>query len=306
MAAGGESDTIDVAIVGGGPAGLQAALVLGRMRRRVVVFDTEAPANVVSHGVGGLLSRDGTPPSELRTIAREQIAEYPTVEFRREEVTGARTTDNGFELDAGGGTVAARKLLLAHGLDYGRPEIDGVEELWGKSVFHCPYCHGWEVRDRSVVVIATNPRVAHQAPLLNSVAGRVTVVGNVELEESERETLERAGVELVDAPVERIAREGDGVRVELSGSEPIECDAVFIQPDLRLASNLAERLGAELTEAGFVAAETLGATNVPGLHVAGDAAGGPQAVAVAIGSGFAVGAGINMALAQEDAGAGSG
>ncbi len=304
MAAGGESDTIDVAIVGGGPAGMSAALVLGRMRRRVLVFDTETPANAVSHGVGGLLTRDGTPPAELRAIGREQIAEYPTVEFRRDEVTGARATADGFELDVGGETLAARKLLLAHGLDYGRPDVPGVEELWGEVAFHCPYCHGWEVRDRRVAVIATDPRAAHQALLLTSLSDSVTVVGDAELEEDDRTKLGQAGIEHLQARVERVEGAGSAVRIELVGREPLECDAIFIQPELSLVTDLAESLGAELTETGFVATEMGGATNIPGLHVAGDAAGAvPQSVAVAIGSGSAAGAIINIALAQEDAGA---
>jgi thioredoxin reductase len=303
MQADAERDTIDVAIVGGGPAGMSAALVLGRMRRRVVVFDTEAPANSVSHGVGGLLTRDGTPPAELRAIGREQIAKYPTVEFRRDEVTDARSAGEGFELDVGGETVAARKLLLAHGLDYARPDVPGVEDLWGELAFHCPYCHGWEVRDRRVAVIATNPRAAHQALLLASLSDSVTVVGDAELEEDDRARLGRAGIEHVTVRVERVERAGSSVRIELAGREPLECDAIFIQPDLRLASGLAERLGAELTEQGLVETEMGGATSIPGLHVAGDAAAAPQSVAVAIGSGSAAGAIINMALAQEDAGA---
>ena len=301
MDAGGESDTIDVAIVGGGPAGMSAALVLGRMRRRAIVFDTEAPANAVSHGVGGLLTRDGTPPAELRAMGREEIAKYPTVEFRREEVTGARAAGAGFELDVGGETVAARKLLLTHGLDYGRPDVPGLEELWGEHAFHCPYCHGWEVRDRRVAVIATDPRAAHQALLLASVTDRVTVVGDLELEEEDRRALEGRGLARVAAPVERVERQGSGVRIELAGSEPLECDAIFIQPEMTLVSDLAERLGAELTEPGFVATEMGGATSVPGLHVAGDAAVAPQSVAVAIGSGSAAAAVINHALAYADA-----
>ncbi len=303
MGPGNGSDGFDVVIVGGGPAGLSAALVLGRMRRRTLVCDTGAPANAVSHGVGGLLTRDGVPPSELRAIGREQVAAYPSVEFREQEVTAARTTDDGFALDLGEETVATRKLLLAHGLAYGRPELDGLEPLWGELAFHCPYCHGWEVRDRRVVVVATNPRAGHQALLLGSIADQVTVVGDVEIAAEDRRLMERAGVELLDAHVERVARDGGRLRLELAGQEPIECDAIFIQPELSLTSDLAERLGVELPDEGTIPAEKGGATSVPGLHVAGDALGPPQAVSIAIGSGADSAFAINLALAYEDAGA---
>ncbi len=297
MEADRQSDALDVVIVGGGPAGMSAALVLGRMRRRVVVFDTEAPANAVSHGVGGLLTRDGTPPAEVRAIGREDIAKYPTVEFRREEVTGARKAGDGFEVDAGGDTFAARRLLLAHGLDYGRPEIEGLEELWGEQAFHCPYCHGWEVRDRHVAVVATTERALHQATLLRSLASRVTIVGAGVIPEPDRSAAAASGAEIVASGAARVERDGDGVRIELADGGQVRCDAVFIQPEFSVAADLAESLGAGLAENGFVAAEA-GETSIPGLHVAGDAtAGQPQSVAIAIGNGFAVAAQINLALA---------
>ena len=303
MATGPQSDGFDVAIVGGGPAGMSAALVLGRMRRRILVFDTEAPANAVSHGVGGLLTRDGTPPAELRAIGREQIAKYPTVEFRHDEVTGARVADDGFELDADGETVTARRLLLAHGLDYGRPDLEGIEALWGERAFHCPYCHGWEVRDRRVAIVATTERALHQAALLRPLASQVTIVGADVIPEPKRNVAAAAGAEIIAAGPARVEHDGEGVRIELADGGEVRCDAVFIQPEFGLATDLAESLGAELADNGFVAAQA-GETSIPGLHVAGDAtAGQPQAVAIAIGSGFAVAAQINLALAYEDVGA---
>lgn len=304
MSAGHAEYDYDVLIAGGGPAGLSAALVLGRMRREVLVCDTDAPANAVSHGVGGLLSRDLTPPAELRRVSREQLAAYPSVVVRAAEVTEARRAGDGFEALVNGAPVRARKLLLAHGLDYGRPAVPGLEELWGELVFHCPYCHGWEARDRRVAVIATNPRAAHQALLLASLSDDVTVVGDAELEDDDRALLDGAGIEHVAAPVEGVERDESVALVRAEGREPIECDAIFIQPEFQLACDLAVGLGAELAENGLVATEQGGATSVPGLHVAGDAAAGqPQSVAIAIGSGFAVAAVINADLAREGAGA---
>jgi thioredoxin reductase (NADPH) len=297
----------DVVIVGGGPAGLSAALVLGRMRRRVLVCDTGEPANAVSHGVGGLLTRDGTPPAELRAIAREQIAKYPTVEFSAAEVTAARTSGDGFEVEAGGETIAARKVLLAHGLEYGRPDIPGIEEIWGERAFHCPYCHGWEVRDRRIAVLATNPKAVRQALLLASISLELVVVGSSEaLDDEARDLLARSGAAVIETEIERVERYEEGVAVVVAGGAPVRCDAVFIGPSLTLACDLARQLGAELDDAGFIAADASGATSVPGLHVAGDVRPAPQAVAVAIGSGSHTAAMINHDLALEDVGATAG
>jgi thioredoxin reductase len=297
-----DAPTYDVLIVGGGPSGLSAALVLGRMRRDVLVCDTDAPANSVSHGVGGLLTRDGTPPAELRSIARDELGKYPSVTVRAAEVTELSTAEGGFEARVSGEPVRARKVLLAHGLDYDRPEIPGVEELWGERAFHCPFCHGWEARDRRVAVIATMPKAGHQALLLGTLSDTVTVVGDAELEDPGDDVLAQAGIERIKSPVELVFREGDAVRLELTDGEPHECDAIFIQPDLRLASGLAESLGAELTSPSAIECDATGETSVPGLYAAGDAAGSPpQSVAVAIGSGSRTGAMIHAALSYEDA-----
>ena len=141
----------DVLIVGAGPPGLSAALVLGRMRRRVLILDTDAPAHAVSEEVHGFLSQDGTPPADLRRLGGEQLLPYTTVELRPVEARSARRLpDGGFKLDLEDGShVAGRRLVLAHGVHYGLPDLEGVAELWGTRVFHCPYCHGWEVRDPS-------------------------------------------------------------------------------------------------------------------------------------------------------------
>ena len=158
-------EPIDVIVVGAGPAGLSAALVLGRMRRRVLVLDTDAPAHAVSKEVHGFLSRDGTPPAELRRVGRGQLAPYATVELRPVEARAARRLPGGgFEVDLGdGGRVTGRRLVLAHGMNYGLPDLDGVGELWGTKVFHCPYCHGWEVRERPLAVYGCGERAVHQA-----------------------------------------------------------------------------------------------------------------------------------------------
>ena len=293
----------DVAIVGAGPAGLQAALVLGRMRRTVLVCDTGDPANAVSHGVGGLLSRDGTPPLELRAISREQIERYPSVEFRDAEVTAASADGEGegFTLELAGERVSARKLLLAHGLDYALPDVAGVSELWGEAVFHCPYCHGWEVRDRRLGVLVTSPKAVNQALLMRSLSRDILVLANDAgaLDDEALGRFERCGVELVEGAVEAVERDGDELRVRVAGRDPLARDALFVQTELSLRTDLAERLGASLDEAGSIAADPSGATDVAGLRAAGDAALPPQSVAAALGCGAIAAYAINAELALE-------
>src|SRR6185312_5269602 len=172
-----KEEVFDGASVGAGPAGLSAALVLGRMRRDVLVLDTDAPAHAVSDGVHGFLSQDGTPPVELRAIGREQLTPYSSVELRPVAARLAHTDGAGFELGLGDGTRAlTARLLLAHGMRYELPDLDGISEVWAERVFHCPYCHGWEVRDQRVAVYGRSDRAVHQALLLSSLTQQVMLL----------------------------------------------------------------------------------------------------------------------------------
>ncbi|HKO28338.1 MAG TPA: NAD(P)/FAD-dependent oxidoreductase [Solirubrobacteraceae bacterium] len=294
----------DVVVVGGGPAGLSAALVLGRMRRRVLLLDTESPANAASDAMHGFLSRDGTPPAEVRRAAREQLRAYETIDYRQ---LAARAADclpaGGFQVELEDGTeVTARRLLLAHGMRYGLPDLEGVAEFWGRHVFHCPYCHGWEVRDQAIAVYGGGDRAVHQALLLASLSNDVVLLtdGDAELPAEQRERLATAGIELVDSHVERIGEDGGKLRIVFTGRVPLARHALFIQPKLALASDLAVSLGAALTEVGSVETDAAGQASVRGLYVAGDAGSIVQSVAVATGSGARAAYAINVELAMDD------
>ncbi|MEX3771804.1 NAD(P)/FAD-dependent oxidoreductase, partial [Mycolicibacterium fortuitum] len=154
----------DCVIVGGGAAGLSAALVLGRARRRVLLVDAGNQSNLAAHGIGGLLGSDGRPPADLYAAGRSELASYPTVEVRRGEIVRG---EPGFTLELADGTrEQARTVLLATGMEYRSPNIPGTEGLWGGSVFHCPFCHGWEMRDAPVAVIAQGDRAVHSALMM--------------------------------------------------------------------------------------------------------------------------------------------
>lgn len=295
--------TFDVTVVGGGPAGLSAALVLGRMRREVLLLDTGAPANAVSDAMHGFLAQDGVPPAEVRRVAAAQLDPYPTVERRAAAAVAARRHGAGFEVELEGGAPArSRRLLLAHGMSYGLPPLDGVAELWGEAVFHCPYCHGWEVRDRPVAVYASGARAVHQALLLRSLSDRIVLLAaGTELTAEERRLLAGAGIEVAADAVRRVAPARGGLRVEFAtGRDDLELEALFVQPELALATGLAASLGAAVAETA-VEADAAGATSVPGLYVAGDAGAAVQSVAVATGSGARAAYALNAELAVEDA-----
>jgi thioredoxin reductase len=293
----------DVLVVGAGPAGLNAALVLGRMRRRVLVLDTDAPAHAVSKGVHGFLAQDGTPPGELRRLGREQLGPYTTVELRVAAARSARRLPGaGFELElADGSLVAGRRLVLAHGMRYGLPDLDGAASLWGTRVFHCPYCHGWEVRDRPLAVYASGERAVHQALLLASLSDDVVLLAGAgpALSPEELGHLGAAGIGVRDGEVHRVEEDGDGVRVVFRDGPPLARHALFIQPQLSLASDLAASLGADMTDAGSVGVDPTGQTSIPGLYAAGDAGAAVQSVAVAAGSGARAAYTINAELALD-------
>jgi thioredoxin reductase len=297
---------LDVVVVGGGPAGLSAALILGRMRRRVVLLDTHAPANAVSKAMHGFLSRDGTPPGEVRRVAVEQLAPYETVERRSVAARSAGRVADRFEIVLEDGSqVIARRLLLAHGMRYGLPHVEGVAELWGERVFHCPYCHEWEVRDRPIAVYGCGEKSIHQALLLNALSDDIVLLCDrgSEIEAEQRERLDAAGVELVEDQVERVEETGSELRVKFTtGRPPLIRHALFIRPDLSLTTGLAASLGAALTEVGSVETDASGQSSVPGLYSAGDAGTPVQSVAVATGSGARAAYAMNAELMMEDTG----
>jgi len=259
-------------VVGGGVAGLSAALVLGRARRRTLVLDRGGQSNRPAAHVGGLLGQEGTAPAELYARAREQLARYDAVVVRNAEAVDARAEGDDFlvMLGNGGGEVTTRTLVLATGMDYEVPEVPGFREHWGNAVFHCPFCHGWEVRDRPLVVCGDGPTAERQAALVRAWSDDVTVVDPGEV----------AGLRVEDGVVRAVIRQ--------DGSE-VECEAVLVHAPLRRRGRLPERLGLALTEQGLVEVGAQAGTSVPGVYAAGDVAVAPQQVAIAMGSGHLAG-----------------
>lgn len=294
----------DVIIVGGGPAGLSAALVLGRCRRRVLVCDAGQPRNAASQHMHGYLTRDGVNPREFLRMGREELARYRTVEIRDVQVTDARCEAHGFcAVLATGETVTSRKLLLATGVVDNVPQIAGVPELYGKSIFHCPYCDGWEIRDEPIAVYGRGARGAGLSLELTPWSRDLVLFtdGPCELERPARERLTRNGIAIREDKVVRVVG-CDGIleRIVLEGGESIPRRAMFFTTGQEQRSHLAVALGCAFNDKGTVSTGTYETTHLPGLYVAGDASRAVQWVVVAASEGAEAAFSINQALIKED------
>jgi thioredoxin reductase len=295
-----ETETYDVAIIGGGAAGLSAALVLGRARRRVVVIDAGMPRNAPAAHMQGFISRDGTPPGDLLAAARAEVRRYG-VEILEDRVVDAEA---GFALRlAAGRAVTARRVLLATGAVDDLPDVSGARERWGRDFLHCPYCHGWEVRDQAIGVLATGPGSVQHAHLLRQWTDDVILFTHTHpLTVEERATLDARGIAVVDGAVERLVVSEDRLRaIGLADGRTVPRDALFIRPALRAhADGPAAALGCELLADGLVRADADGRTSVPGVWAAGNAVNPRAQVITAAGEGSAVAIAINTELVQED------
>jgi thioredoxin reductase len=267
---------LDAVIVGGGPAGLSAALGLGRARKRVMVLDTGRPANAASgNAIGGLLSQHGVTPAELRRSGREQLAEFPTVEVRDGEVLDADPISDGFTIKVDRGQALRTKaLVLAHGLRYDPPPLPGVDGLWGQSVFHCPFCDGWEVRDRPLAVHGNGPSAARSAMVLSGWSNDVVLCtdGPANLN-GERAVLESTGVRIREEPIRELSgRDGQLNRIEFMSGPAERRDGLFVRTVREQPNGLAEALGARLSPGGTIETDVDGRTGIAGIYAAGDCA----------------------------------
>ena len=290
LAARPRQAVLDAVIVGGGPAGLSAALVLGRARRNVLVLDTGKPANAASaNAIGGLLSQGDVTPAQLCRTGREQLSELPTVEVRDGEVLGADSTPEGFFVSVDERrTVRSHSIVLAHGLRYDPPPLPGIDSLWGRSVFHCPFCDGWEVRDRPLALHGNDAAAARSALVLSGWSNDVVLLtdGPANLD-GERALLEGAGVRIREEPIrELVGREGRLDRIEFAAGPAERREALFVRTTREQPNDLAQALGAQLGDGGTIETDLDGRTGIPGIYAVGDAATDHyRSVANAVGTG---------------------
>jgi thioredoxin reductase len=274
--------------------------VLGRARRRVVVIDAGTPRNAPAAHMQGFLSRDGTPPADLLSTARAEVRHYG-VELVEDRVVDATA---GFALQlATGRIVKTRQVLMAAGAVDDLPDVPGARERWGRDFLHCPYCHGWEVRDQPIGVLATGPGAVQHAHLLRQWTDDVILFTHTHpVTAEERATLDARGIAVVDGTVERLVVTDDRLRaIQLAGGRTVPRDALFIRPALSAhPDGPAAALGCDLLDGGLVRADADGRTSVPGVWAAGNAANPRAQVITAAGEGSAVAIAINTELVQDD------
>lgn len=292
----------DVAVVGGGAAGLSAALVLGRARRRVVVVDSGAPRNAPAEHMQGFLSRDGLPPASLLAMGREEVARYG-VELQDGLVADVRAAGGRFELVlADHRTVRARRVLVTTGLSDDLPDLPGVRERWGRDLLHCPYCHGYEVRDQPLGVLGGTPDSVAHALLVRQWSEDVVYFPHTgSLTDEEREQLAARSVEVVEGRVQGLVVEDDRLSgVALADGRVVARSAVFVRPGLVPHSSLLVGLGCETDENGWVRTDATGRASVAGVWAAGNASNPRAQVITAAGEGSAAAIAINADLVDED------
>ena len=296
----------DVIIVGGGVAGLSAALLLGRARRRVLVVDAGSHRNRFAAHMHGVLGQEGTDPAELIRRGRDEVSDCD-VTVRDGSVTGVVDDDLGLRVSlADGDTPTTRALIVATGLTDRLPDIPGIDAQWGTRVLHCPYCHGWEVRDRRLAVLGTSPMSLHQAELIRQWSHHVVfltaALGAIEPQAQAR--LWSRGVELIDVPVTEVVGDGDGLTgVRLADGRLLELDAMFVSPRPCPHDGFLDDLG--LRRAGnpvgsFIDVDATGQTSHPRIWAIGNVVSPFANVPISIGAGAMTGGAVNMALVTED------
>lgn len=265
----------DVVIAGGGPAGLAAALQLGRARKRVLLCDAGPRRNAAAEHMYGFVTRDGTPPADFRRIGRQQLEPYGRVETRDVAIEEMRAIQGGhraFEVRLSTGTVKARRILLCTGMIDQLPDIEGFRELWGRSIVQCPYCHGWEVQDRRFGFLAPAEGELDFGVFLRGWTGDVTVLtdGRFAVLPEVRTRLAGAGVRVEERRIARLSGSAGHLEsIEFSEGDPLRLDVLFARPRQRQVA-FVQALGLSLDPGGYVQVDERQQTSIPGIYAAGD------------------------------------
>lgn len=293
--------TYDAVVVGGSFAGLSAALYLARARRSVLVLDTNAPRNRFAAASHGFFAHDGADPRAMIATMRGQVAAYPSAAFADQPAIDARRGDDGFAVAlADGTTIAAGAILLAHGITDDLPALPGVAERWGRSVLHCPYCHGYEFAGQRLGVLNMSSMSVHQATLIPEWGPTTFFLNGGTIEPEAAAGLVRRGVAIEPSPVECLIGEGTALSaVRLADGRDHPLDALFIGPSYRLNSDIAERLGCAIAAGPLgpvVTVDEMRETSVPGVYAAGDITRMAHSVTFACADGATAGLAIHRAI----------
>jgi thioredoxin reductase len=305
------NDSYDVVVVGGGAAGLAGAVALARSRRSVLVVDAGEPRNAPASHVHNFLTRDGTPPWQIDAAGRAEVAKYGG-HIQTARVTALSRDGEFFTVQIGGQAVTARRLLVATGLRDELPDVPGLAGRWGIDVLHCPYCHGWEVRDQRIGILATGTAGVHQALLFRQLTPQVTVLAHtpLQLTPGQQEQFSALGIAVIEGPVTGVEADDSGLTgVRLTDGTHVGLDALIVAPRMTANAELLAPLGLLPAEVRMgeqvmgtqIEADPSGATSVPGVWVAGNLANITAQVITSAAAGLTAAAAINADLAAEDA-----
>jgi thioredoxin reductase len=291
----------EIAIIGGSSAGLAAAQTCGRSARNTIVFDTQEPRNKPAAHAHNLFTRDGIPPSALLAIGREELKTYPSVVLRNDKVINVSRQEGAFLLEtASAKQISARAIILATGVKDILPPIAGAQELWGSRIVHCPYCHGWEIKDTPVALIAEGDFAYEMAPLIYHLNKDLTILtnGGTPLPVD----LSHKGITIINTPIAKIAAAGEGIAITFTDGVVINKTAAYLRvKELAFNNALAIQLGCELTEAGSVKVDEFKQTSIPNVWAAGDLAHpGMHQVSIAAAGGHLAAAMCTKQLNKED------
>jgi thioredoxin reductase len=298
----GDKKLFDVIIIGGGPAGLSAALILGRSLRDVIVFDKGRPRNLKSEAMHGFISRDGTNPIEFLRLSKEELKKY-SVEVAEALIVKARRFDNtSFELqDSNGNYYYSRKILIATGLYDQLPEVQGIEKFYATSVFHCPYCDGWEVRLKPLAAYTKNCGPGQSVALKNWSDDVTVFTDGRELTQEEHQIYSLKNIKVFTGKIKGL--EGSAGRLEyiiLENGEKIIASALFFNSQQYQKSDLGSQLGCAFTDKGVIDTDNFQQSNVPDVYIAGDAAKDMQLIIIAAAEGAKAGLVINKSLQKKE------
>ncbi|WP_103070450.1 NAD(P)/FAD-dependent oxidoreductase [Aquimarina sediminis] len=299
------NNTFDVIIVGGSYAGLSAAMALGRSLRSVLIIDSGKPCNRQTPHSHNFLTQDGKTPLEISNIAKEQVLQYNTVIFKQGRATTGRKIQNGFEIQTQSGDVyISKKIIFATGLKDIPPNIEGYSECWGISIIHCPYCHGYEVKNKKTGIMANGDIANHYAPLIANLTKDLILItnGKSTLTEEQTNKIRKNNIKIIEKKINRIKHEnGKMQQVVFEDESTIQIDALYSSPDAIQHSDIPEKLGCQFTEEGLIKVDDFQQTTINGVYACGDNS-NKRAVSLAVSNGSISGVHINNSLALEDFG----
>lgn len=294
---------LDCAIIGGGPAGLSAALVVGRGRKQVIVFDNELPRNRVTQESHGFITNDGMTPFEIRQAGEADLQKYPHIQIKRSQIVDIQKKEESFTLlTHEGDAFEAKKIILATGLQDILPEIEGIHDVYGKTLFSCPFCDGWELKEKALALIAENQRALHMAKLLSNWTKDLIVFTNGHMLAEEDKTLLTAhSIQVIDVPIVSIDHDNGQLRsLQLANGEIVNREGGFVASEFKQSAPFAEKLGCQMTKNAGIETDILGRTTVSGVFACGDNLGGPAQLVLAAAAGSQAGMGVIHDLVQEE------